>query len=114
MTNSGSSNDLSEIRDILRDIAQRQDRFQDQLEFGYRLSLSNARAIQALGSTSEDDRAERDQADSELRVDINDNSQRIQVLIGESRENIREHRAFRERFDRTLDEIQRIWQRLTN
>lgn len=112
MTSTNDDDRLSRVERILERLAERQDRFQDQLEFGYRLSLSNARAIQALGSTVEDDRAEHDQVDSELRVDVNDNSQRIQVLIGESRENIREHRAFRERFDRMLDEIQRIWQRL--
>lgn len=99
VTSSNGNGDFSEIREILRSIAQRQDRFQDQLEFG---------------STVEDDRAEHDQVDSELRVDVNDNSQRIQVLIGESRENIREHRAFRERFDRMLNEIQRIWQRFAS
>jgi ABC-type transporter Mla subunit MlaD len=43
-----------------------------------------------------------------------ENDTRIEVLLGESRENIKQHEAFREGFDRVLLEIQKIWQRLNS
>jgi hypothetical protein len=64
-----------------------------------RIAESNARAIEAWGLTVQEDRAEREQRDSELHVMIRQNEQQIQILIEESRENIRQHRDFQRRFD---------------
>lgn len=41
-----------------------------------------------------------------------ENSAQIQVLIGESRENSKQHQSFLERFDRILGEIRALWQRV--
>ena len=110
-----------------------------------RLIESNARAIAAHGEETRTSLAAHREA---LRASIADvvnmvggvavqrqaeqaagdreNSTQIEVLLGESRENIRQHETFRqesavfreelavfrERFDRVLGEIRAIWQRL--
>ena len=112
-----------------------------------RLIESNARAIAAHG---EETRTSLAAHREELRASIADvvdmvgnvavqrqaeqaagdreNSTQIEVLLGESRENIKQHQAFREegvvfreegvvfrdRLDRMFAEIRAIWQRLAN
>jgi len=147
---------LDRIEMLLGNLAERQEisqlestaRFEriEQLnENTARLIESNARAIAAH---SEELRTSLASHREELRANIADvvsmiegvavqrqaeqaagdreNSTQIEVLLGESRENIRQHQAFREegavfrgelaafreRFDRMLGEIRAIWQRL--
>ena len=106
-----------------------------------RVADSNARSIQGLGQTLEDDRADREEEDSQIRLDLNllgrgvdglirerrndwrewrqqqsDWNLRIETLLQDARAdrqvNAQEHRAFRETFQTLLAEIARIWQQL--
>lgn len=109
-----SANDdrLSRVERILEGIAERQDRFQVQLEEtaaiaqrAAEVAESNARSIQAWESLIEQNKVEAEEDRSRLAVRITD-------LEQASVENIQQHFHFQERFDQTLAEIQRIWQRL--
>lgn len=120
--------ELDEIRGILRDVAINQQQNQIQLEATQRLAEltlsiansnarsieamggridetlsianSNAKAITALGQTVADNQEEIEETASQNMVTGRENSRLIEVLISESRENIRQHQAFLERFDR--------------
>jgi hypothetical protein len=99
-------NRLDRVEAILEALAQSQARTQEVAESAQRIAESaqriaesNARAIEAWGLRVQEDRAEREQRDSELHVMIRQNEQQIQILIEESRENIRQHRDFQRRFD---------------
>lgn len=93
-------------------VAEQQQLTQRQLELTRSIVESNAKAITALGQTVTDDREETAETASQNMVQGRDNERMIEVLISESQENIRQHQAFTERFDRMLLEIQRIWQRI--
>ena len=136
---------LDRVKMALAAIAESQAASNIRLDRIERLIESNARAIAAH---SEELRTSLASHREELRANIADvvsmiegvavqrqaeqaagdreNSTQIEVLLGESRENIRQHQAFREegavfrgelaafreRFDRMLGEIRAIWQRL--
>lgn len=129
---------LDRIERILENVAEQQQLFQSQIEQTLQIADSNARAIQAHG---EELRTSLAAHREELRTNITDivsmvstaaiqrqteqaaidreNDTRVEVLLGESQQNLREHQAFREenarfqtRFDRMLAEIQQIWQRI--
>lgn len=103
---------LDRIEQIIAAVAEQQQLTQRQLELTRSIVESNAKAITALGQTVIDDREETAETASRNMVQGRDNERMIEVLISEGQENIRQHQAFTERFDRMLLEIQRIWQRI--
>lgn len=112
----------------------RLDRIEMLLEQTVQLVSSNARSIQALGTTLEENHAELEETELQLRVDLNqvaqqtdqrfqsmleaqaETSRQIQALIDAQQVNSREHQAFREHFQSLLSQISSrlndIWQRL--
>ncbi|MBW4464039.1 MAG: hypothetical protein KME07_01190 [Pegethrix bostrychoides GSE-TBD4-15B] len=103
---------LETTRSIVESNAEQQQFIQRQLELTRSIVESNAKAITALGQTVIDDREETAETASRNMVQGRNNEQLIEILISEGQENIRQHQAFTERFDRMLLEIQRIWQRI--
>ena len=74
----GNGDRLSRIEAILEALAQRSveadqrmTRIEQAIDETRKIADSNARAIQAWSLTIESDRVDREEADSELRVDIN-------------------------------------------
>lgn len=121
---------LDRIERILENVAEQQQLFSVRLEETRQLVTataaiadSNARAIAAH---SEELRTSITAHREEFRGSIADvvdmiaenarssaeNSAQVQVLIGESRENSKQHQSFLERFDRILGEIRALWQRV--
>lgn len=84
----------------------------DRNEETRKIAESAAKSVVALGQTVMDDRAEREEIESQLRLNISSTNSSIQALVTEARENRRQHIDFRERFDRLLAEIQEIWRRI--
>lgn len=106
-----------------------------------KIADSNARSIEAWAETIQDDRADREEEDSRIRIDLRtthdmisgliqerrtdwaewrrqqeERDQRFTNLLEDAREdrkaNEREHDAFRENIQVLLAEIARVWQRL--
>lgn len=110
---------MQDIRDLLQQAAthlavltQAQARTQQQLDQTQAIvdqtqaiATSNARSIQAWEALISQNRDEAEEERSRLAVRLTD-------LEQASRENIQQHFAFMQRFDETLAEIRRIWQRL--
>ena len=112
----------------------RLDRIEALLEQTVQLVSSNARSIQAIGTTIEDNRAELEETELQLRVDLNqtarqtdqrfqsmleaqkETNRQMQALIDSQQVNNREHQAFREHFQSLLSQISSrlndIWQLL--
>lgn len=117
---------MQDIRDLLQQLAQSQVRTQQQLDQTVAIASeasatarSNARSIQAWEALIEQNRVEAEEERSVLQVGLNEmragiNELRVSIsdLNQANRENVLQHMEFRERFDQTLVEIQRIWQRL--
>lgn len=96
---------LSRVEAILEGLAQRQDRFQVQLEETAAIARSNARSIQAWEALIEQNKVEAEEERSALAVRLTD-------LEQASRENIQQHFDFRERFDRVLSQIEDLRRRM--
>ena len=112
----------------------RLDRIEALLEQTVQLVSSNARSIQAIGTTVEENRAELEETELQLRVDLNqaarqtdqrfqsmleaqaETNRQMQALIDSQQVNNREHQAFREHFQSLLSQISSrlndIWQLL--
>ena len=112
----------------------RLDRIEALLEQTVQLVSSNARSIQAIGTTVEENRADLEETELQLKVDLNqitrrtderfqsmletqaETSRQLQALIDAQKVNNHEHQAFREHFQSLLSQISSrlndIWQRL--
>ena len=112
----------------------RLDRIETLLEQTVQLVSSNARSIQAIGTTFEENHTDLEETELQLRVDLNqiarqtderlqsvletqaETSRQIQALIDAQQVNNHEHQAFREHFQSLLSQISSrlndIWQRL--
>jgi maltose O-acetyltransferase len=104
---------LDRIESILANLAERQDRFQTQMEESDRnLRESISDVVSLIGNLAEQD----DQRAEEFRQRHEEHDQRFNNLLADSRAdrqtNEREHQAFRESFQSLLAEIRAIWQRL--
>ncbi|MCG8362075.1 MAG: hypothetical protein MJA27_01930 [Pseudanabaenales cyanobacterium] len=112
----------------------RLDRIEALLEQTVQLVSSNARSIQAIGTTFEENHADLEETELQLRVDLNqiarqtdqrfqsmleaqeETSRQIQALVDSQQVNNHEHQAFREHFQSLLSQISSrlndIWQLL--
>lgn len=110
---------MQDMRDLLQQLAQSQARTQQQLEQNQTMvseasaiareasaiARSNARSIQAWEARIEENKVEAEEELSRQAVRLTD-------LQEANRENVLQHMEFRQRFDETLAEIRRIWQRI--
>lgn len=114
---------LDRVESLLTALAERQDRFQQQLEESdHRLRESISEVVGMIGSLAEQQEAT-DQRIEATRQQQAETDQRFENLLDDARAdrqqqernralNEQEHLAFRETFQTLLAEISRIWQQL--
>lgn len=110
---------MQDMRDLLQQLVQSQARTQQQLDQtsatlseasaiaseASAIAKSNARSIQAWEARIEENKVEAEEELSRQAV-------RLRDLQDANKENVLQHMEFRQRFDETLAEIRRIWERV--